>query len=388
MTGSVAERRQMGSGPGDVLGLVRRGTATTRRGVQEVTGLSRMTVAQRIDTLIDAGLLHEIGAEESTGGRRASRLAFDEVRSAFAVAVVDTAHARTAVTDRAGRVIVDQELEIHVTDGPEVVLGRLRDSLRELLDGVDAELSGVGISVPGPIDPVSHRPSEPPIMPGWDGFPIAETLSESFGVPVVVANDADALAFGEQCRSHADARSVCVVKVSTGIGAGLVIDGRVYCGSDGGAGDIGHIRLAGVDAVCQCGSRGCLAAIASGGAVARELTAIGRDARSGRDVRRLLAGGDVEAATLTHEAGRRIGEVMATVVSMVNPGVLVLSGDLASAQLIGGLRETLYPRSLPRATRNLSIVLSELGDDAGVIGIALLVAESLYSVDAVNGRLA
>ncbi len=378
----------VGSGPGDVLALVRRGTANTRRDLQEVTGLSRMTVAQRVDALIDAGLVRETGTGTATGGRRPSTLEFDVSRSVFAVATVDTAHSRTAVTDRAGRILSSEIVEVHIEDGPLVVLDRIRDSLVGLLAAHDAVLEGVGVSVPGPIDPETRRPSEPPIMPGWDAFPIAEHMQETFPVPVSVANDADAMAFGEQAVTHPGTGSLCLVKVSTGIGAGLVIDGRPYRGSDGGAGDLGHIRLAGEDALCQCGSRGCLAAVASGGAVARELRGRGRDTASGRDVRALLAAGDVETVGLVHEAGRRIGEVMATVVTMVNPRVLVVSGDLASAQLLAGLRETLYPRTLARATRHLDVVLSALGEDAGVVGNARLVAEMLYSADAVNGRLA
>jgi predicted NBD/HSP70 family sugar kinase len=195
------------------------------------------------------------------------------------------------------------------------------------------------------------------------------------------------MALGEQSTSYSYSSSVCLVKVSTGIGAGLVINGSVYHGIDGGAGDIGHIRLAGETALCQCGSRGCLAAVSSGRAVAMELSKRGIPANSGRDVRALLASGNVEAVTLTHDAGRKIGEVMATVVSMVNPGVLVVSGDLASTALIGGLRETLYPRSLARATRNLDVRLTTLGDDAGIIGIARIVADNLFSAVAVNSKL-
>jgi predicted NBD/HSP70 family sugar kinase len=119
-----------------------------------------------------------------------------------------------------------------------------------------------------------------------------------------------------------------------------------------------------------------------------KLTDLGIPAGSGRDVARLLRAGNVDALALTHDAGRRIGEVMATVVSMINPGVLVVSGDLASAELLGGLRESLYPRSLPRATRNLNIHLSELGDQAGLIGMARIVADALYSAGAINHQLA
>jgi predicted NBD/HSP70 family sugar kinase len=381
----------MSSGPGDVLQLIRRSEATTRRELQQVTGLSRVTVAQRVDALMDAGLVTEVaGGGGATGGRRPDRLAFDAERSLLAVAAVDTAHSRTALTDLSGRILATDTVDVAIVDGPTSVLDELSASIRSLIsssaDG--RSVVGSGISVPGPVDPTTRRPSQPPIMPGWDGYPIADHLRDGLPVPTFVENDADAMAFGEQSTDFADSNAVCLVKVSTGIGSGLVINGSVYHGIDGGAGDIGHIRLAGEDALCQCGSRGCLAAVASGRAVAMALTERGFPATSGRDVGRLLREGNVEALALTHEAGRRIGEVMATVVSMINPGVLLVSGDLASSELLGGLRETLYPRSLPRATRNLDIRLGALGPDAGLIGMARIVTDTLYSAEAINHRFA
>jgi predicted NBD/HSP70 family sugar kinase len=380
----------MSSGPGDILHLIRSQEANTRKDIRNLTGLSRVTVAQRVDALMDAGLVTEFGEGDATGGRRPSRLVFDVNHSTIAVATVNTVHSQVAVTDLQGKILASDTVNVSIVSGPEHVLSALSTTMTRLLHDAGVELSrlsGVGISVPGPIDPQTRRPSQPPIMPGWDGYPIADHLSEAFPVPIFVENDADAMALGEQSTAYQDSSSVCLVKVATGIGSGLVINGSVYHGIDGGAGDIGHIRLAGETALCQCGSRGCLAAVASGRAVAMKLTERGIQASSGRDVRALLESGQVDAISLTHEAGQRIGEVMATVVSMVNPGVLVLSGDLASTSLIGGLRETLYPRSLARATRNLDIRLSTLGDDAGLIGMARIVADSLFSANAINARL-
>jgi predicted NBD/HSP70 family sugar kinase len=384
------ERRFVGSGPGEILQLIRRGGANTRRDLQIATGLSRVTVAQRVDALLAASLIRESGEGDATGGRRPNRLVFDETASVLAVATVDTAHSRIALTDLSGRILASAHVAVRIDEGPEMVLTALIDALRTLMAENDVDmtrLSGTGISVPGPVDPHTRRPSQPPIMPGWDAYPIADHLADQIPVPTFVENDADAMAFGEQSTRYVDNPSLCLVKVSTGIGSGLVLGGSIYHGIDGGAGDIGHIRLAGETALCQCGSHGCLAAIASGGAIAAALRDLGHDARSGQDVKRLLDAGNVDAVRLTHQAGRRIGEVMATVVSMVNPGILVISGDLAGSSLLGGLRETLYPRSLARATRNLEIRVTTLGDDAGLIGMARIVADSLFSPASVNTRL-
>jgi predicted NBD/HSP70 family sugar kinase len=383
----------MPNGPGDVLQLIRRGHARTRGEVLEITGLSRMTVAQRIDALLASSLVIEGPAGEATGGRRPRRLRFNADHGVVVVATIETTHARVALTDLGGRVLDHDEVEVAVEDGPDRTLGTIVSAVQALLDRAQLPLSrvcGTGISVPGPIDPDSGRPSQPPIMPGWDAYPIADHLQTALpGIPVLTANDADAAAFGEHTAGFPNARALCLVKVSTGIGTGIVIDGSAYRGTDGGAGDIGHVRIREEsDAVCQCGGRGCLAAVASGRAVAARLSELGQPARSGRDVGVLLGQGSPEAARLTQEAGRLIGEVMATVVCVLNPEVVVVGGALASPPLLAGMRETLYRLSLPRATRHLSLQLGRLGEDAAVVGLTRMVVDREFSAEAVNARLA
>ena len=379
-------------GPGDVFDLIRQGRALTRGDVLERTGLSRVTVGQRLGSLLAAGLVVEGPGGPATGGRRRRTLHFNADHSRVLAAAVDTADVRTVVTDLAGAILAENHVALAVTEGPQRVLDAIAECGQGLLEGTGLalrSLSGIGISVPGPVDPQTGRPSQPPIMPGWDAYPIAEHVGAAFPtVPVLVANDADAAAFGEYSTARGTTDTLCLVKVSTGIGTGIVIGGRSYAGVDGGAGDIGHVRLPGEDAPCHCGARGCLAAVASGEAVARALDALGKPAGSADGVRRLLARGDVDAARLTQEAGRRIGEVMATVVSVLNPGVVVVGGDLASAALLAGMRESIYRLCLPRATRHLELRLGSLGEDAAVVGLSHLVVDQQFSPAAVNSRLA
>src|SRR5687767_9890445 len=379
-------------GPGDVLNMIRSGRARTRGDVQEETGMSRMTVAQRVDLLLKAELIREAGSDRASGGRRPTQLAFNFQHSRMITATVETTSSRVALTDLGGDIIADGHLDLAVADGPEKVLDALTKGALNLLKrtGTPMEkVSGLGISIPGPVDPHTLRPSQPPIMPGWDAYPVVDLLQKTFPVPVLLENDANAMAMGEYAASSSGSAPLCLVKVSTGIGTGLVINGQVYQGVDGGAGDIGHVRLpAFAELQCQCGSFGCLAAGASGGAIARKLAAMGIPGSSGVDVHRHLLAGNVEAMRLTHEAGRRLGEVMATVVCLFNPGVLLIAGDLASSSLIGGIRETLYPMSLPRATRHLDVRLASLGEDAGIRGLASLLVNTVFSSSAVNARLA
>jgi len=382
----------MPHGPGEVLGLIRHGRAHTRGEVLEITGLSRMTIAQRLAALLAEGMIVEGEHAEATGGRRRRSLVFNTSQSRVMVAAVDTTHTRIAVTDLGGAVLAEAQIDASVEEGPSQVLDQIAAAMAALLEcsGMrPADLCGSGISLPGPVDPASGRPSQPPMLPGWDAYPVAEHLQTALpGVPVLTANDADAAALGEYAAGYAHTTSMCLVKVSTGIGTGIVINGQSYTGADGGAGDIGHVRVSSRDdALCQCGGHGCLAAVASGRAVARELTDLGIPAASGREVRELLGAGNADAARLTQQAGRRIGEVMATVVCLLNPEVVLIGGALASAPLLSGIRETLYRLSLPRATRHMTLHLGTLGNDAAIVGLTRLVVDSQFSAEAVNQRL-
>ncbi|MFB7505224.1 ROK family protein [Streptomyces broussonetiae] len=400
MTGRPGRAVRSGgqAGAGDLLELVRSGRAVTRGALQQVTGLSRATVGQRLDRLFRAGWLREgaggpVGSP--LGGRPSITLEFDGSHAVVLAADLDTRHARAAVLSLTGEILAEHSGTLVVEDGPEAVLGELGRWFAELLEkaGRPAEVCGIGLAVPGPVDSETGRVVQPPIMPGWDGYDITGRLSractEHTGappVPVLVDNDANLMAYGEQRAGHPDCGAFVLVKVSTGIGAGVVVDGSIYRGIDGGAGDIGHIRV-GADALCRCGSYGCLAAVASGGAVARRLAESGVPAASGSDVRDLLAAGHPQAAALAREAGRLVGDVLATVVTLLNPGVLMIAGDLAGTPFLTGVRELLYQRALPRSTAHLDVVTSRLGERAALIGAGALVVEHLYAPERAEERL-
>ncbi|MFI6560916.1 ROK family protein [Streptomyces sp. NPDC050534] len=384
---------------GDLLELVRSGRATTRGALQQATGLSRATVGQRLDRLFRAGWLRE-GAggpvDSPLGGRPSITLEFDDEHAVVLAADLDTRHARAAVLSLGGEILAEHSGTLVIEDGPEAVLGELGHWFAELLvkAGQRAQaVCGIGLAVPGPVDSETGRVVQPPIMPGWDGYDIRARLAASFGehtgagpVPVLVDNDANLMAYGEQRTGHPDCSAFVLVKVSTGIGAGVVVGGSIYRGIDGGAGDIGHIRV-GTEALCRCGSHGCLAAVASGGAVARRLRDAGVPAASGADVRDLLAAGHPEAVGLAREAGRQVGDVLATVVTLLNPGVLMIAGDLAGTPFLTGVRELLYRRALARSTAHLDVVTSKLGERAGLVGAGALVVEYLYAPERAEERL-
>ncbi|MDA0635799.1 ROK family transcriptional regulator [Nonomuraea sp. MCN248] len=374
---------------GQILQLIRDRTCRTRKELIEYTGLSRSTITDRVDRLIDAGYIHESGVGASGGGRPPSVLDIDATSRLALVADLGASHARVALTDLAARPLAEEHIEMRIERGPEAVLTWVRQAFRRLLDrtGRPAEqICGIGLNLPGSVDQTSGRMIRSFLMPGWDDHPITEALRAEFPVPVLVENDANAMALGEWWSSWRDCASLVLVKVSTGIGTGIVLGGRIYRGVEEAAGNLGHVRLFETDdRVCTCGSRGCVASLASGHAMAADL---GR--HSSRDVVRLVQTGDPAAIARVQEGGRTLGIVLATAVSLLNPGVLVLAGDMAETgeHYLTGIRESVYRRSLPYTTRNLEIVNSSLGDRAGIVGTAVIVMEHVLSPRAVDAALA
>jgi glucokinase-like ROK family protein len=258
--------------------------------------------------------------------------------------------------------------------------------------------AGVGIGVPGPVDFQAGVPVAPPIMPGWDRYPVRDALSRELGCPVLLDNDVNVMALGEQ--HNGVARSVgdfLFVKIGTGIGCGIVVDRHLYRGADGCAGDIGHIRVDPNGPVCACGNGGCLEAFFGGAALARDATAAGRAGRSpvladllqrrgaltAVDVGEAMGQGDPVSLQLVRDGGRRVGSVLAGLVSFFNPGLIVIGGGVSRLghTLLAEIRSVVYRQSLPLATGNLPVVMSELGDDAGVVGAVRLVSDGVYAAD-------
>lgn len=379
---------------GQILQMIRSGQVGTRRELLELTGLSRSTLTQRIAQLQAAGYLRSEGQRAGNLGRPSGILTFDETDKLILAADLGATHARLALTDAAGTSLAETTLELPICDGPGHVLGTVREAFREMLEssGRDAgDVCGIGVGVPGPVDFETGRVRTPPMMPGWHDHPIRTDLTEAFGTPVFVDNDANLMGLGEQQLRHPDHDSVLFVKVGTGIGAGVILHGTPERGVAGGAGDIGHIRLTGPaeDAMCGCGGSGCLGVYASGGALARRLTAQGIPTSGARDVVRLVEAGRTEAIAMVGAAGRLLGEVLATAVALLNPSALVIGGDLAETQehFLNPVRTVLYERTVPRATRDLLVTTSDLGDRAGIEGARIMVLDQVFSEEAVDDHL-
>jgi predicted NBD/HSP70 family sugar kinase len=381
------------SSAGALLHLIREEVAVTRADLARVTGLARSTVAQRVDALLANGLVRDTGGSVSTGGRPPNVLTFNRDAGVVLVADLGATHARLAVSDLGGMPLAEHAGDLDIADGPDAVLDRVDARFAELLADagrLPEDVRGIGVGVPGPVEYDSGRPVNPPIMPGWDGFSIPDWFAGRYHATVLVDNDVNIMARGEHRMHWRDTKHLLLIKVGTGIGCGIVADGHIHRGARGAAGDIGHIRVAGSeDVVCRCGNIGCLEAIAGGQALAERLAAQGVDASQSRDVVRLVRSGHAGAIRMVRDAGRTLGEVLAGTVNFFNPAVIVVGGDIAEAreELLAGVREGIFSRSLPLATRDLRIVPSRLGDRAGAIGAATMVIEHVLSPDAVDRAL-
>jgi predicted NBD/HSP70 family sugar kinase len=379
--------------PGDLLSLIREGVAVTRADLARHTGLARSTVAQRVDALLASGLLIEAGGSASTGGRPPTVLAFNHEAGVVLVADLGATHSRMAITDLAGTPLAEAAEDLDIALGPTEVLKRVSSRFQKLLGRTGrsaADVRGIGIGVPGPVEFATGQPVNPPIMPGWDGFDIPAWFADRYAAPVLVDNDVNIMARGEHWVHWRATPHLLLVKVGTGIGCGIVADGQIHRGARGAAGDIGHIRAtSNDDVICRCGNIGCLEAIAGGQALADRLAAAGADAANSRDVVRLVRNGDATATRMVRDAGRTLGEVLAGTVNFFNPAVIVIGGDIAEAhaQLLAGVREGILSRSLPLATRDLRIVPSRLGDRAGITGAAITAIEHVLSPAAVDRTL-
>jgi predicted NBD/HSP70 family sugar kinase len=382
-------------GGGDLLNLMLDGQPRTRADLIEITGLARSTVAGRIECLVSFGLLKPSGQSRSTGGRPPTMFAFNPQARLVLAADFGVTHGRAALTDLNATVLAEEMADLDIADGPEATLGWLVEVADRLLSRVGrsrADLAGVGIGLPGPVEHQTGRAVKPPIMPGWDGFGVAQWVSQRIGAPVLVDNDVNLMALGEHTVVYPHVEHLVFVKVATGIGAGIISGRRLHRGAQGSAGDLGHVQSPrGGDALCSCGNQGCLEAIASARAIALELDPShlgGADAS--RMVLERLARGDREAVTAIRRAGRDIGEVLASCVSLMNPSVIVLGGALAGGapSLLAGVREVIYARSLPLATGELSVVPSQTGEHAGVIGAATMAVQQFLAPQSVDAMLA
>ncbi|WP_348525260.1 ROK family transcriptional regulator [Luteimicrobium album] len=331
MTGQETDEPLVAPDARALLAVLRDAGPLTRAQLAERTELARTTLTARLETLLDAGLVVPAGGAASRGGRPPGLLAFRADARLVVGVDLGATHAVVGLADLAGVVVASRAERLAVTDGPDAVLGRVSMLARELVEASGrpwTDVVGVGVGLPGPVEHSTGRPVRPPIMPGWDGFDVPALLRERLGVALVlVDNDVNLLALGEHTSAWSTTDDLLFVKVSTGIGAGIVAGGRLQRGAQGSAGDLGHVRVPFTRDTPPHGDADAdLEALASGPAVARVLRDQGVPAHDADDVVELALRGHPAAVQALRQAGRDLGEVLATVVNLLNPGVIVVGG--------------------------------------------------------------
>lgn len=380
-----------------IVNLVRTGEAVTRPEIGRLTGLGRGVVTQRVDAAIEMGFIADGDFGPSSGGRAPRTLRFRSERGILAVCALGALHIRVGLATLDGEILAEAHREWDIARGPAKTL----DTALGMLDKLLAKQSGadvwaVSVGIPGPVDFETGSPVAPPIMPGWNGFDVRHRFEQHFEAPVWVDNDVNLLALTERSHRRDDAVDLIYCKVGSGIGAGLLSRGRIHRGANGAAGDIGHVRVHDSVTPCRCGKVGCLEAEASGWALVRDAykaidggtaSTLGAHVEKGDaitpDAISVAAmDGDALAISLVQRSARLMGEAIAGLVNMFNPGVIVVGGAMAGAGeiFLAGIRQRVYELSLPLATRDLAIVQSVGDEKEPLRGGAELAIEQLFDV--------
>jgi predicted NBD/HSP70 family sugar kinase len=359
-----------------------RGSAS-RSELVEMTGLSRTTITSLLGELQARGLITVGSGPERSGRARGRppvviRLA-PSAGAALGVAFGHS-HVHVAIADLSSTVLAERRRDIDVDASASAALDAAAELIDAVLDetGVDhAQVIAAGMGIPGPIAVPSGRVGSSSILPGWEGLDPARALAERLrDVHVLALNDANLGALAEaSLGAGRGVGDVVYVKMSTGIGAGLVLGGRLHRGISGNAGEIGHVQVRDDGVACRCGNRGCLETVA---AVPAVLTAL-RPAHGERldlaGVLELAERGDAATRRVIKDAGRAVGRALGDLCNVVNPGAVIIGGDLsaAGAPLLDGIRDSVDRYAQPEAAGAVNVCRSELGARAEVLGALTLV---------------
>jgi predicted NBD/HSP70 family sugar kinase/biotin operon repressor len=385
--GSLRERNRL-----LVVDALRRRGLASRSDLARLTGLSRTTVGSLVGDLQRQGLVieQEVNGERQVGRGRPPVLLRLDATAGVAVGIYfDHDEVRVALADLSSTVLGEDRHEIDVdhsaTDSIDLAVEMVDRIQRSA--GVDsAQIVGAGVALPGPVDQRTGKIGSAVILPDWAGLRARRLLAQRLKLHVEVDNDANLGALAEASfGAGRGLRNLVYLMLGPGIGAGLVLDGRIHRGAAGLAGELGHVQVRPDGAVCRCGNRGCLETVAGERALAALLGPhLGRDV-STRDLLDLVAAGDLGATRVVNDAGLAIGRVLADLCNALNPEAIIVGGELSEAgePLLGGIRESVDRYALPAAAQNVEVLRAELGDRAEVVGALALV---IANTDGVSSR--
>ncbi|MGZ4218557.1 MAG: ROK family transcriptional regulator [Solirubrobacteraceae bacterium] len=366
-----------------VIEAIYRHPATSRADITRRTGLARQTVSTIVDELEGAGLVEERCATGDASARNTGRppiLLSLVPGAAFAVGLdFGHQHIRVAVCDLSGHPVVDDWSPAEVDHAPTESLDLAHELVRHAITdaGIDRDrLLGVGMGLAAPINKATGELEADGILPGWHGIRPAAEMEARLGIPVELANDADVGALGEKVFGAGSAVDDLVyVRLSAGVGAGMILAGRPYHGALGVAGEIGHVLADPGGPICRCGNRGCLETIASPVAVAALLQRSTGRPVSIQTLLELVAADDRGARRAVADAGEAVGKVLSVLVNIINPQLVLVGGELAAAGdvLLDPICAAIERHSVAPAARSVRVAAGTLGPRAEVLGAAALI---------------
>jgi glucokinase-like ROK family protein len=399
---SLPNRNFITNSEKELIDLVRKYGEFSKADLVAFTEYSRTKITSCIQSLLNKKILITNNITEYSGGRRSKTFSLNGNLGLVAGVDIGATSIDLAIADFSGKSLVRYSEPATVKDGPIKILGRACSLLEKMLKENDLspeKMNGIGIGVPGPVDFSVGTLVSPPIMPGWDRYPIIQTVQQWFpSANVVVDNDVNVMALGEINQGAGKGvDNLIFVKIGTGIGAGIICEGNIYRGSSGCAGDIGHISVDKSGPLCHCGNRGCLEALAGGPAIAERALMAAQAGKSPilmkyyemngqvlhtEDVGDAAREGDAVAIEVIRESGQYIGDVLASLVNFYNPEMIVIGGGVRNLGnlLLSSIRQTVLNRSTSLATRDLHIVFSETGPDAGVVGAVNLAMDYIFTL--------
>jgi predicted NBD/HSP70 family sugar kinase len=363
---------------GTTLSLVSRQSPTSRAEISRLTGLTRAAVSSLVGELIDDGLLRELGPGPSAGGKPPTLLALNE-RGRDVVAVdLGNRPFRGALVDLTGRIHHRVDTGAADLNGEPAVEAAMA-LISDLLGHAEAPVLGIGVGTPGVVDAEGHVIEAANL--DWHHLDLGRRIRMAFDLPVSIANDAQVAALAEYQRHTGENDNVMLVKLGQGVGAGVVIGGRLHRGDHFAAGEVGHVQVVTDGPICPCGNRGCLETVASIPAILRT---VGADpSRDAWDALSLAAvTGEEPLRRALRLAGSHLGAVLAHAVGLLDIRRIVISSELRNSgdDLIDEVRTSLAQRILPSTADLITVELSSLGADLVLVGAASAVVTDRLGV--------
>ncbi len=374
--------------------------ALTRAELSRISGFSRSTITLNADKLLGLGILIE-EKPKGTGGKPKKRksLMIRKDRGVFVGVELDAYRCEVGLCNIMGELLSSTTFGVDFLLGPDEILRSIIICIDVLQVGVTQEentILGIGVGLPSPVDFEAGYAVHPAFMPGWHQWPIKDKLEKKYNCPVFVDNEVNTMGLGE---AHLSKRyrekNLLFIKIGTGIGAGLIINGEIYRGNSGLSGNIGHIQIDCRSEQCKCGKIGCLEAIAGEWALREKAERLATEGKSTilakqysakglldlSDIKEAVTNGDRETLFLLQETAYVVGTMIGRLVQFFDPKAVVLGGEQVSfgPQYIDYIRSGILKQATPWVKSDFEVNISKFGDKIGVIGSAMLCISSLIS---------